>query len=454
VKVTRILYSKDINRGKFKALTAQAQELGKIRSEIWQRYGAINGVKRKDREIRNEWMAEGRTFNVSANAWKETLRDAIGDIKAYREAAKEKVKQAIRLKTQDDAELKRLYTLLKKDQWVSDPFLHRQMRKHYRHGKNKTHNQIVVRADNFTTFEHGGLCWLKIPSMEKGKRISIPLTTTIDYAPTGTLRIILKNGRAEIHHQAEIECVRDCGDVAVGIDKGFTEVFVDSDGEHYGKGLGAEISKQSDYLNKKYKNRNKIIAIAKKKPHKKAAIEANNLGRKKLDKQQEIHQKKIRTIVHTATNELVDKAGFIACEDLTKQFSSNNNYSKKARRSLNTWTKGVIAAALENISKRRGSSLHLVNAAYTSQMDSWNQGLFTGTRKSDKFYRDNGEVKQADHNGARNVLARVDDPDIGLYTPYVEVKKIVQARTDSYRLELTNQGSSCTPETRYQQSAN
>jgi len=56
---------------------------------------------------------------------------------------------------------------------------------------------------------------------------------------------------------------------------------------------------------------------------------------------------------------------------------------------LNQWTKGLLAEALETVAKRRCSSLQIINAAYTSQMDSFNGGLLTGLRKNDKFYREN-----------------------------------------------------------------
>ncbi len=132
MKVTRILYSHKLNQGKLEQLQAQARLLGLVRSEVWQRFGSVSGVKLRDRTIRDQWMKEKRDLGVSANAWKETLRDAVADIKAYREAAKDKVKQAIRVRTSDDKELKRLYTLLKYDDWQSDPFLRRQMRKHFK----------------------------------------------------------------------------------------------------------------------------------------------------------------------------------------------------------------------------------------------------------------------------------------------------------------------------------
>lgn len=443
MKITRILYSDKLNKGKLAQLKGQAYLLGRVRSEVWQRFGSLAGIKLRDRQIRDKWMEENRCFGVSANAWKETLRDSIADIKAYREAAKDKVKHAIRARTSNDKERKRLYTLLKRDDWQSDPFLRRQMRKHFKHGINHTHNQIIVRADMCKTFALNGQCWLKVPSLIPRKIISIPLKTTIEHAPSGTLRLIIRQGKVEVHYQQEVEVLQSCGDQVVGIDKGYTEAFVDSDNERYGEGLGKLISKESDHLNQKYRNRNKLRAIARKKPHKRAAIEKNNLGRKKLDKRQDTQVTKLRTLIFTATHRLVDKAGMIVAEDLTSPIASKTNYGKNTNRRLNQWTKGILAEALETISKRRCSSLHLINAAYTSQMDSFSRGLLLGTRKGDKFYRENGEVVQADHNAARNVLARLDDQEIGRWMNFKKVKSILQERTDRYRLELPNLDSSC-----------
>ena len=442
MKLTRIHHCKNLNREKYKQLEKQAALLGRIRSEVWRKYGAVSGLNVSDRTIRDAWMKEGREFNVSANAWKETLRDSIGDIKAYREAAKEKVKQSIRKRVSCENERKRLYTLLKKDAWMEDNFLHRQMRKHFRHGVNHTHNQIIVRADMCKTFELNGQCWLKVPSLVPRQTIKIPLNTTMEFAPQGTLRIILRNGNVEVHSTYDAIETKDCGKATIGVDKGYSEAFVDSDGDAYGQGLGKLISSESDYLNRKYKRRNKLRAIAKAKPHKRQAIEQFNLGRKKLDKRQDAQRSKLKTLIYTATHKLVDKAGLIVAEDLTSPIQSKRTYGKNTNRCLNTWVKGILADALTTISHRRGSAVHLVNAAYTSQSDSFLHGLLIGTRKGDRFYRLNGEVVQADWNAARNVLARLNDPEISRYTPYREVKRVLQERTDRYKSELTDSGSS------------
>ena len=82
MKVTRILRAKHPNKGKVAALRDQARRLGQVRTEVWQCFGSIQGVGVSDRQMRDAWLGEGRSFPVSANAWKETLRDAKGDITA------------------------------------------------------------------------------------------------------------------------------------------------------------------------------------------------------------------------------------------------------------------------------------------------------------------------------------------------------------------------------------
>lgn len=63
-----------------------------------------------------------------------------------------------------------------------------------------------------------------------------------------------------------------------------------------------------------------------------------------------------------------------------------------------------------------------------------------GKRVGDKFYRANGDVLQADHNAALNVLARLDDSEVTRLTPYKEVRRILLARSAAQlsvnRLEL------------------
>lgn len=153
-KVTRIAFSARLNVGKFTQLAEQARRLGRVRSAVWREFGSIAGVGVGDRVVPDRWIADGTAagLGVPANAWKETVRDAVADITASREAAKTAVRRAINRRTAAQAERKRLFTALKSDTWLSDPWLSRLMRRHWKRGRNRTHNQIVVRSDQYRAF--------------------------------------------------------------------------------------------------------------------------------------------------------------------------------------------------------------------------------------------------------------------------------------------------------------
>ncbi len=439
-KVTRIIYSDGLNQGKYEQLKEIAKRLGTVRQEVWHRYGAVQGVGLKHRQIRDDWLAQGRKFNVPARLWKETLRDSMVNIEAYREACKVEVRRKVWKRVKDETERKRLFTILKTDKWLADAFLHRQMRLFCKHGQSKVNKQIVLDSDCYNTFELGGRAWLKVQSLKRGKRIAIPLNTTVQ--PRGTIRLLLRDGRVAVHYTIEEVLTKDCGTQTVGLDQGYSEVYVDSDGERYGEGLGDDLSQASDYLKRKYQGRNKLRAIARKNPHKRKNIEKNNLGRKKLNRRKRKQHQRIRAKIYQATPKVVDKAQTIVAEDLSVPIKGRS-YGKNQNRRLSTWVKGKMAEALETVSRRRGSTLVVVNAAYTSQMDA-RHGILLGDRQGEKFYCFDGVVLDADENAARNILARYEDEEIHSFLPHTQVKTILLRRTERVkeRLGLLNQGSS------------
>ena len=456
MKVGRIVSSKNLHAKKLASLTHIAKLLGEIRAEAWRRYGSIAGIGRSFFDIRNEWVKSGREFLVPARLWQETLHDVLSDIDASREAAKQQIHRPIFQRTerigkgqnwtkdQVEEERKRLFTLLKYDHWMEDSYLRRMMRKYWKHGKTTVDNQIKLTSEDYKWFLQGGQGWLKVQSLEPGKRIAIPLAS--NHPITGTIRIIVKDDHVEVHHTIEAPKGRPCGTQTLGIDKGYTEAFVDSDGDQHGVGLGKLLTSYSDACSLKYKRRNKIQAIAEKSsPEKKARILANNLGKEKLDHQKAAHQKRVADLCYKAVHSVVDKAKVIAAEDLTAVIKrKNNKFGKVMTRRLNSWTKGTLATALQNVSHRRGSTVHLVNCAYTSQVHS--QCRCLGTRTGDVLYCGVcKDVAPSDREAAREILARLHDPEISRWTPYQKVKSILQERTSCYRLRLSNQDSSCIP---------
>jgi IS605 OrfB family transposase len=368
------------------------------------------------------------------------------DISMYQEAAKTKVRNHLNRKVRG-AERKRLFSLLKRNEWQKDPLLRRLMRKYYKHGKTRVSNQIVLDTDCYNAFEYNGRAWIAVMGLVAKQRIAIPLNTT--HIPTGTLRLLLRAGRVEVHYAVEEEkacSVRPCGDLALGVDKGYREALIDSDGEKHGIALGEMLAKESDYRKVKHQRRNKLKAIADSKPHKRDNIEKNNLGRKKLGNRKRKHQEKVRSLVYQAVHEVVDKADTIVCEDLTFVVPGKN-LGKDTNRRLSGWVKGLLAEAIQNVSRRRGSSVVLVNAAYTSQMDS-RYGILKGSRNGKKFNCFDGVVLDAEQNAAQNILARRDDDEIKLFMPYHEVKSMLLRRTELFEkgLRLSNPDSSCISE--------
>jgi hypothetical protein len=450
--VTRIAWSQGLNPGKYVQLVEQATRLGCVRSAVWQRYGSVHGCGVGDREVRDQWMADGTgvSFGVLANPWKETVRDAMADIRACRQAAKVKAREAIRRHICDEQERRRLYRLLKSDRWPDDPYLARIMRKYWRRGHSHTINQIVVRADQYSTWTlaEGGDVWLAVPGLERRARVAIPLNTAV--APTGTLRLILRGGRVEVHYQID-SCTlksaqRPCGSARVGVDKGYTEVLTDSDGERHGPALGQLLTTQSDLRKRKGRARGKLRAVRDRAVEagdlaKGARVERHNLGTVKRDRQARRWQGRVRTVTYQAVNQVADKAALVAAEDLTKPFTGRKKLGRNTSRRLAAWTKGITAHALKDVPERRGSALVLVNAAYTSQADPRDHCTL-GARRGDLLYLPGEVVWDADHAAAINVLARASDPGITLHTPYTRVRQILQERADRHRTRLPVQDSS------------
>ena len=425
-KVCRILQSKDLNVSKYAELEKQAILLGKLRQEVWHRFGSVLGVGIKHRKIRGNWVQTRDFSPLAAKAWKETLRDTLDDIKLYEESAKEKVRKAIHLRVKSNQERKTLYSQLKSNKWISNPYLSRKMRQHKKHGRTTVANQIIVEFGVYKQFKGlDGNTWLKIPSLVRGKMLCIPLNSNIKLK--GCLRIILKDAVAYVHHTIEQKKFKRCGKRIIGVDKGYSEAFADSEGNFHGQGLGKILTEGTEKRNKKGKARNKLHQLAKnKKEQKSRKIDKFNLGRKKLENTNTKQKKLIKNIAFQAAHAIVDQAKEVRAEDLSNPITASKRW-KKYNRLMSGWAKGSLAEALESVCQARGSCLRLVNCAYTSQMDS-NTCRLEGRRVGDKFYHVNGDVSQADINASVNINHRGDDTEITLYTPYKEVKKILLYR--------------------------
>jgi hypothetical protein len=200
-KVTRIIYSNNLNQAKYDKLVEIAKRCGSIRTEVWRNYGSIGGLGAKFRPVRNGWITAGRIkpSYLPQRIWRATLSNTLDDIKANREAAKEKVVRHIFRNIDDADKRESLFKKLKNDSiWINDSYLRRLMRKYWKPGKNHTYNQIVLEPGSYKCFEHHSKYYIEVISLERGKRIAIPIAT--DFPITGQIRLILRDERVEIHY--------------------------------------------------------------------------------------------------------------------------------------------------------------------------------------------------------------------------------------------------------------
>ena len=438
---TRTYYSKVLDEASFSELTLIAKKLGILRKILWHQFSS-NPKKLNDREIRDNWLkakANGTKGypkiidELPARLWKETLRDTIGNINAYFEAG---FTEAIKVlyKKYGKEKGKALAKQLKTDYKINNE-LHRLIRKLIPKGYSNVDNIICLDEDCYS-FEDDQINIMQVMGLHLRKRLSIPLTTK--NRPKGNFKIILKEGRCELRVSNKYQVVTDLlpkAKEAIGVDKGYSEVFTDNTGERYGNGFGKLLTKKSDFLDEKYKNRNKLWAIMKKAKEtgdiKRANnIKFNNLGNKKLNRQKEIMKAELKERIYSAAKKVAQKASIIAIEDLTFQSKKKTKF-KKVNRRLSSWIKGVIDEAIIKYCFIYGTKLVYVNAAYTSQGDSRFNCALMGTRIGNSFIGFDEVVLDADINAAINILARLYDSEINLYTSAEKVKEILTKRANA-----------------------
>ncbi len=448
--VTRTVTSAHLTASKHARLAEMARLCGKVRTEAWRRYGALAGLERTNRTIRDEdWLAGpelGKRTGLPARIWKATLEDSLNAIKAQRAAAIDAVIRIVWRSHRSKDDKKRLAGMLRDGTWPQDRLLHRLMRKHWRHGVSRTTDQIVFDVQGHGTFDINGRRWLAVSSLVPRQRIAIPLGK-FERPIEGAIRLRVRaDGEVDILYTVDEKdaCVsRPCGISEKGLDKGYSEVFTDSDGHKHGEGLGALLSAESDHLKTVWAARRKLEALASKfeaeaavavdkdrrarKLRKAERIRRHNLGRQKLAERKRRHRQKVRTLVFSACHSVLDKAGAVVVEDLRHPIRGYDR-GRNTNRRLSGWVRGLIQEGVEATSRRRGALVDEVNAAYTSQ---WIASCSAfGQRRGDSIYCTKCRaVFDADHVAAVNIRERKYDKGISRFLPYREVKKVLEERS-------------------------
>jgi putative transposase len=422
------------------------------------------GYTKRHRIVRNKFVAAKyqSRYGLQARMWKLALIDAAEIMDKYWQSIFDKVKSGIyRNKNLNETKRHYCFWLLKDYQrlpcilqgkplefnGMDHPsrkhviqFLKRTIKKNRKSYPAAKMSRSFALDDNcYSCFEHHGKQYIKVMSLKKGERITLPLKghTSIQ----GNIRIIVKDKMVNVHHTTSLKkpLLHDIQEV-VGIDLGYTEVLTDNLGNSYGEGFGKNLTEISDWLKHKMQNRNKLHALQKEyvksndesKRKKARHIQKINLSKEKLTIKIERHKETSLRLINTALNEMLNKtkAKTIVSEDLSRQF--HFGHFKNMNRRLSSWCRRSLKERLSFKALVKGFDHHEVNPAYTSQtcpscgyVDASNRCSYN----KDKFVCLHCKTEgHSDKFAAINLKARYFDNHITRYTPYREVKKILLDR--------------------------
>lgn len=415
---------------------AVALRLGALRKDVWAKYGGFKAWGADSFALEREFKLTNppSMYKTDMKCWNRTFLQVIDDIKmthaAIRTAVFPNIYRYIPKEQQKDA-----FNKLKTTEFMTDNRLHRWVRNQSHRGGTNVNSHIVLTHNGGATFQREGritkitFSGLPIANSNRYEKITLKFRTGVVNLKGYATIIFHDDGVCRLHYPVKKDILQNASTETVGVDKGYTEALFGSDGVAYGAGIGKVMTKASDKLNATGKRRNKLHALAKNTDNakKKANIIKNNLGRKKLDHTTKAKQNELKSIIRKDVNKLFGKYSRVVCEDLSQHIKSKGQM-KRMNRILGNWCKGEIQKSLEEIAMRTGSTVAVVNPAYTSQVNRKN-GTLLGTRSGDYFTSHTGEVFHADKNAGGNILDRDSDRDITRYMKAEQVLKVLLNRT-------------------------
>ncbi|WP_269325679.1 transposase [Lactobacillus delbrueckii] len=296
------------------------------------------------------------------------------------------------------------------------------------------------------------------------KQFSVEMTSPWSYPRTGDITVVLDRikQRLEVHKLISSKRYSNDSKKAIGIDKGLATLLSCSSGNEYGKNFSKLANAIVDKYGKRNANRQPYMSLRwqlnqqleqlekANQPLSKTALrkkrkllgklknlEQNNIGRKSYDKSYRSAHETVRSFINCAINRMIETEhpAVIAKEDLmfVKEKgvkSDNSRFARKMRKRLNSWTKGQLDERIEYLSSKNSIETHDVNPAYTSQYCSIcgqhfeeRYGSHHELTKCKKCGKMNANIA-----AAKNILSRLTDEEITLYTPYKRVKEILVSR--------------------------
>lgn len=433
----------------------------KVRQYVFSRFGPIGGLRYLDypRKIRDEWVDNGfaEQWHLPPKYWKSALEDAFGAIKSGWEVTKNKIRLLIHHNAHLTEDEKRYcFYLLKANSLLHAVLTDSLFEKPEKLlplsvNENKVHNLLkrLIRKHKFgipyamnghslkideNMYSYKSKQYdMGIQGLERGKQIRFDTQDPRQFQ--GNLTLVLKEKHLELHKLIESKTTPLAQqENIVGIDKGYRTLIATSVAEtaQYGEQLNTLLTTESDRLNLKNQQRGKVRAVLKKhqeKGHTKKVrqLKKFNLGKKKYIRQKRLSKVRVENFINRELNQFFkeQKPSTVVVENLN--FTSwTKKLPKRTNRLLSSWIKGFVQERLDYKTQVFLVTLAIVNPAYTSQI-CCQCGKF-GVRKGDRFHCETHGGVDADYNAAVNLRHRINDREIGLYTPYSSVKSILLRR--------------------------
>jgi putative transposase len=309
-------------------------------------------------------------------------------------------------------------------------YIQRQVKKHRpKQPAVKTARSIKFDADCYTVFEENGTQYIKIMTLDKGKRITIPLTGK--GLIEGNITLVIDGKDIFIHTTQELTLKPPSQGAMEAVDFGYSEVMTDTEGKRYGIQFGNILTKTTNKRHTKMQKRHKLHAIRKKqtKKHKRKHLLKYNLGNQKLTKNTKKANITLEKEINTAINELLENKdpSLLITENLSHCFTYHK--PKHINRKLSAWMRGKLQERVAFKALAEGFRHEQVNPAYGSQTCLCCDFVDRSNRNKDKFKCLNcGYEDIADRVAATNYFRRFGDETIGLHMPYSQVKTILLER--------------------------
>lgn len=417
------------------------------------KYHSLLGTPRKIRDqfIHQKYQSKN---NLQARHWKLALQDAVETWDKNWKAQFILIRSTIASHFKQEKERHYAYWLIKgysqfsemMQGYVPKPhfeideatcksvaqYIQRQVKKH-RPKKAVVKKAHSVKFDSscYSVFEEKGTQYIKIMSLDKGKRITIPLTGT--GLIEGNITLVLDDKELFIHASQEIIPSKTPQGTAEAVDFGYSEVMTDTEGKRYGIQFGSLLTKTSDERHKKMQKRHKLHAIQKNQTKKCVKKQSNilkyNLGNRKLNKRTKKAKITLEREINTGINNLIKNKNpsILITEDLSHSFSYNQ--PKCVNRRLSGWLRGKLQERVAFKALAEGFRHEQVNPAYGSQTCLCCDFVDRRNRNGDKFKCLNcGHEDISDRVAAMNYFRRFGDETIGRSMPYSQVKTILLNR--------------------------